>query len=296
MRSVLNNLIGMRSLLITCLILITSLNAVAQSATAFDILSLGRSYSLHSNALGEDRRIHVYLPLGYDSLLAQSYDVIYLMDGSLDEDFLHITGIVQYLNFPWIEGRAPSIVVGIENVDRRRDFTFPTTVAADKEQWPTTGHSFAFITFIASELQPFVAAQFRISDRRIFIGQSLGGLLGAQIYLEKNEIFTDYLLISPSLWWDNGSLLDRYKQLKPVALSSAGNLLIAVGDEGRIMIGNARKLHRLLKKRSPVHSVDCLRIWGYNHGDIGHVAVLKLLQRLQQIDAIKKGRKRNAHF
>jgi uncharacterized protein len=286
----------MRTLVITCLILCTSFNAVAQNAAAFDLISLGRSYTLHSYALGEDRRIHVYLPMGYDTLPAQSYDVIYLMDGSLDEDFIHFTGIVQYLNFPWIEGCAPSIVVGIENVDRRRDFTFPTNVAADKEQWPSTGHSDAFIAFIESELQPFVAAQFRISERRIFIGQSLGGLLGAQIYLEKNEIFTDYLLISPSLWWDDGSLLDRYKQLGPLDLSTAGNLLLAVGDEGRIMVGDARKLKRLLKKRSPAHSIGYLRIRGYGHGDIGHVAAFKLLQKLRQLEANKKGRKRRAYF
>ncbi len=50
----------------------------------------------------------------------------------------------------------PSIVVGISNVDRKRDFTLPTTIQKDKEDFPTTGESAKFISFIEKELQPYI--------------------------------------------------------------------------------------------------------------------------------------------
>lgn len=40
-----------------------------------------------------------------------------------------------------IDAMPKSIVVGIANVDRKRDFTFPTTIKKDKEDFPTTGGS-----------------------------------------------------------------------------------------------------------------------------------------------------------
>jgi hypothetical protein len=42
----------------------------------------------------------------------------------VEEDFFHIAGIVRYNTQPWVERFPRSIVVGIENTNRRRDFTY----------------------------------------------------------------------------------------------------------------------------------------------------------------------------
>ena len=76
-----------------------------------------------------------------------------------------------------------SIVVGIANVDRRRDFTFPTTIEADKKSYPTTGHSDKFIAFIKYELQPNIEKKYKVNTDKTIIGQSLGGLLATEILL-----------------------------------------------------------------------------------------------------------------
>ena len=60
------------------------------------------------------------------------------MDGSKDEDFIHISGIVQFGSFSWINMLPESIVVGIANVDRKRDFTYPSSVEIDKKELPKT--------------------------------------------------------------------------------------------------------------------------------------------------------------
>lgn len=90
-----------------------------------------------------------YLPAGYDADKTAKYAVIYLLDGSADEDFIHVIGLVQFNNFEWIDRVPKSIVVGIATIDRQRDFTFPTT-----------GHSAKFITFLEKELQPLRIKQF----------------------------------------------------------------------------------------------------------------------------------------
>lgn len=85
-------------------------------------LTIGEIKTLKSVVLKEDRTLNIYLPSTYDS--SKSYPVIYVLDGSMNEDFLHITGLVQFFNMTF--GMPDFIVVGIANVDRKRDFTFHT--------------------------------------------------------------------------------------------------------------------------------------------------------------------------
>ncbi|MDB5281176.1 MAG: hypothetical protein JWO06_251, partial [Bacteroidota bacterium] len=82
------------------------------SSTPFILASTS---TIQSNELGETRKLNIYLPEGYSPDSATTYPVIYLLDGSANEDFIHIVGIVQFLN---MIGTLPkSIVVGIANVD-----------------------------------------------------------------------------------------------------------------------------------------------------------------------------------
>lgn len=170
---------------------------------------LGVIDEIQSVELAEKRILNIYLPEGYEKDGASKYPVIYLLDGSADEDFIHVVGLVQFNNFSWIDRVPKSIVVGIANVDRRRDFTFPTTVEEEKKKFPSTGHSNKFIAFIEKELQPFIEKKYRTNSSKMIIGQSLGGLLATEILFKKPMLFDKYIIISPSLWWDNGSLLEQ---------------------------------------------------------------------------------------
>jgi predicted alpha/beta superfamily hydrolase len=168
-------------------------------------LVIGNTHTLQSVILKENPTLNVYLPHGYDT--SKPYPVIYVLDGSVNEDFLHVTGLVQFFTMTF--NMPESIVVGIANTDRKKDFTHPTTDAGLKKDYPTTGQSAAFIEFIEKELQPFVKSAYKTNETRYIIGQSLGGLLATEILLKKPELFTHYLIVSPSLWWDNESLLNQ---------------------------------------------------------------------------------------
>lgn len=229
---------------------------------------LGHTVSVYSNNLKENRELNIYLPPDYDSSDV-SYPVIYLLDGSKDEDFIHVTGLVNFLNFSWIDLLPKSIIVGISNVDRKRDFTFPTTIGTDKTAYPTTGHSEEFISFIEKELQPFIDLNYRTNKSRSIIGQSLGGLLATEILIKKPELFQTYYIVSPSLWWDKESLLEKIKSDdKRIA-----DVFIGVGDEPKPMLKDARTLNKLLKKNYPLMNVKFNYFKDEDHGTILHTAL-----------------------
>ena len=119
--------------LLAILVSFSATTISAQTKTEEKIFPLGIVRQMHSTVLGEDRTLNIYLPEGYHQ--DSSYSVIYLLDGSADEDFIHVAGLVQFYNFPWVNVLPKSIVVGIANVDRRRDFTFPTAIEKDKKDF-----------------------------------------------------------------------------------------------------------------------------------------------------------------
>lgn len=193
---------------------------------------LGYIETLHSAILGEDRTLNIYLPEGYSDTV--KYPVIYLLDGAADEDFIHVAGLVQFNTFPWINRIPKSIVVGIANTNRKRDFTHPTTIESQKKMIPVNGGSARFIAFIEKELQPFVAQQYHTNNAKTLIGQSLGGLLAAEILFTKPGLFNQYIIISPSLWWNDGALLKGNPEILRPDYATETRIYIGVGKEGSI--------------------------------------------------------------
>ncbi|MBS1942292.1 MAG: alpha/beta hydrolase [Bacteroidetes bacterium] len=235
--------------------------------------NIGEVFTLHSAVLGEQRTLNIALPAGYQDNDTARYPVIFLLDGSATEDFIHVAGGLQFASMDWIAWQQPSILVGIANVDRKRDFTFPTTIAKDKEQFPTTGGSAAFIDFIGKELIPFVDAHFRTSPDRLLIGQSLGGLLATEVLFKQPALFRRYLIVSPSLWWDGGSLLKQPPAFISDPPHAPQRVFIAVGKEGKRMVGDARKLRALVQK-NPVIRVGFDYLPDFDHANILHRAVM----------------------
>ena len=193
---------------------------------------LGVIDEIQSIELSEKRTLNIYLPEGYNEQDTVKYPVIYLLDGSADEDFIHIVGLVQFNNFSWINRVPKTIVVGIANVDRKRDFTYASTIEEEQKRYKTAGKSDKFITFIEKELQPFINKKYKTNASKTIIGQSLGGLLATEILFKKPLLFDKYIIISPSLWWDNGSLLNYKSAILQANFSQKTDIYIGVGKEG----------------------------------------------------------------
>jgi predicted alpha/beta superfamily hydrolase len=275
------------------ILLVFATSIFAQTGKTIQTISskpfiLGVTEEIHSAQLEENRILNIYLPEGYNQEDTTKYPVIYLLDGSADEDFIHVVGLVQFNTFSWINRVPKSIVVGIATVDRKRDFSFPTTIESDRIKYPTTGHSDKFISFIEKELQPYIENKYKTNRSKMLIGQSLGGLLTTEILLKKPQLFNKYLIISPSLWWDNGSLLNQIPAMIPGNLSQKTDIYIGVGKEGptpteipRVMEEDAKqladKLNAMKNKNIQVH-FDYMP--QEDHASIGHQAVFNGLRLL----------------
>jgi uncharacterized protein len=256
---------------------------------------LGVIDEIASKELAEKRVLNIYLPEGYNSDDTIKYPVIYLLDGSADEDFIHIVGLVQFNSFEWVNQVPKSIVVGIATVDRRRYYTFPTSIQEDKKKFPTTGYSDKFMSFIEKELQPFIDTKYRTNKDKTIIGQSLGGLFATEVLIKKPTLFNKYILISPSLWWDNGSLLNQNATILTEGFNQPTDIYIGVGKEGltptkipRVMEVDANLLTEKIKATKSKHvKVFFDYLPQENHATIMHQAVSNSFKFLYPVE-IKK--------
>lgn len=250
-----------------------NMNVLAQSdLQSVRPINIGESFEIYSKELGETRIINVYLPHGFHRDSQLQYHVFYLLDGSIDEDFLHVVGLVQFAAFPWINYIPPSIVVGISNVDRKRDFTFPSTVEKERADFPTTGGSAKFIEFIEKELIPTIERNYPVDTTRTIIGQSLGGLLAVEILSRRPALFHQYIIVSPSLWWSNRELLQNFPSVE-----SKKKIFLAVGDEGSDMVSDCNTFNQVLQ---PMHNTHFEYFQEADHGNILHMAVYDAFQIL----------------
>lgn len=241
----------------------------AQVSSKTDLV-IGDKHLLRSEILGEDRVLNVYLPDDYNDTTA--YDIVYLLDGSMNEDFMHIAGLTQFVHMMY---KMPAtIVVGIGNVDRQRDFTFAPQLEEFSKAVPNGGHSENFISFLEKELIPFIEQKYTCSKERYLIGQSLGGLLATEILLYHTEMFHHYFIVSPSLWWDKERLLEEGKMhLKQKENQISVKVQLYVGKkEPYIMRKDARKLKRLLKRNSN-HSIGFKLMRKEDHATILHNSI-----------------------
>lgn len=277
----------MRKLFGVILLFVVAAGSFAQNSEPRPFV-LGTIEEIESKELGEKRTLNIYLPTDYTLRDSITYNVVYLLDGSADEDFIHVAGLVQFNTFPWINRIPPTIVVGIANIDRRRDFTYPTTIEADKKKFPTTGYSEKFIAFIEKELQPFIEGKYKTGNGKTLIGQSLGGLLATEILFKKPALFDKYIIISPSLWWDDGSLLKLQPDVLKQNFKQKLDLYIGVGKEGfgpgakpRIMENDVKllvqKLRTAKNKNLAIHYEYLPK---ENHATIAHQAIFNAFQLL----------------
>lgn len=220
-------------------------------------ITIGYSVQLQSKELAEERTINIYLPEDYDPKDTVKYPVIYIPDGGMEEDFFHIAGIVRFNTQPWINRFPRSIVVGIENTNRRRDFTFPVKdlgfvekMGFKKEQFPAYGGSGKYIAFLQNKLQPWINSNYKTNGKRTVIGESLAGLLATEILLKHRALFDTYIIMSPSLWWGNGSLLRQASALLEKEKTVRTNVYVGAcnKDEDKRMYEDAISLAELLKK------------------------------------------------
>lgn len=266
-------------------LLLLQLGVQAGSVDKTVPLVIGETFTIDSKILNETRRINVYLPPGYAESPGARLPVLYMPDGGIAEDFLHVAGLVQVS-----VGNAtmrPFLLVGIENTQRRRDMTGPTESEEDKKIAPRVGGSGAFRKFIRDELMPQVRARYRTTDETAIVGESLAGLFVMETFLLEPDLFDTYIAFDPSLWWNSQKLVNEAgERLRARPKLKKSLYFASSGDSGLAEI--AQRLTEVLSKSAPPGLG-----WHYErmpeekHATIYHPAALKAFRAVFKPDARK---------
>ncbi|MFW9908842.1 MAG: alpha/beta hydrolase-fold protein [Candidatus Thorarchaeota archaeon] len=186
---------------------------------------------MKSKILGEDRIVLIRCPKNYE-VTDKKYPVLFLLDAEFF--FQQAVASVEFLSECGYIGTKPipeMIIVGIVNVDRNRDYT-PTFAPKQRGglEFPTSGGADRFLEFLEKELVPMLEEEYRTHPYRILAGWSLGGLLTIHSFMYHSELFSAYLAISPSLWWDEDLYVERAKSLLSQKKVSDKPLIVTIGS------------------------------------------------------------------
>ncbi|MEI2384844.1 alpha/beta hydrolase-fold protein [Breoghania sp. JC706] len=150
------------------------------------------------------------------------YPIIYLLDANADfamlcESMRRVNQRVRYTNID------PAVIVGIGypgtadfEVNRRMlDFTSGPSTDPDVRAEVPVGGADAFAAFIEDDLKPLIARMRAINPaRQILFGHSLGGGFALELLAGRPELFHGWIAVSPSLWWNRETLLEKYAARK----------------------------------------------------------------------------------
>lgn len=241
-------------------------------------LAVGETFTTNSKVLNETRRINVYLPPAYKESPAARLPVMYMPDGGIAEDFLHVAGLVQVSTGN--ETMRPFLLVGIENTERRRDMTGPTENEKDKKIAPRVGGSQLFRRFIRDELMPEIKRRYRTTDERAIVGESLAGLFVVETFLLEPDLFDTYIAFDPSIWWNDGKLVNEAAALLRANPKLNKTLYVAQSSDGYVS-GVAQKFADIIGKNAP-RGVNWHfeRMSDEKHSTIYHPAALRAFRAL----------------
>jgi hypothetical protein len=252
---------------------VDSATAPPKPAASNTPIVIGQSQIFHSKILGEDRTLLISTPEGYEKG-KEVYPVLYLVDG--EEHFHHTTGITTFLSHV---GRAPQmIVVGIVNTadGRERDLT-PTAIKDNA----ATGGGAKFLSYLKDEIAPRIEGAYRTAPYRVIVGHSLGGLFALHALTTSPATFNAYIVMSPSLWWDDKRLLQGAEKAFESQPDLRAFVYLTTGNEGGGMLEGVKAFATILKSKAP-RGVE----WEFkqmereNHGSLPHRSTYDGLERL----------------
>ena len=172
-------------------------------------------FDLKSKSVDETFRIFVAKPFPLEP--DKKYPVIYVLDGN------GLFGMVMETQRMMALGMElpPAYIIGIgyavdngfmETMAKRwRDYTptpggeleAMTKVSLDPTGTVEGGGGSDFLKFLQEELKPLIESNYSVDPNDATIaGISLGGLFPSWVLLNQPETFQRYVIISPSIWWN----------------------------------------------------------------------------------------------
>lgn len=220
---------------------------------------IAQYFTLPSKSTGKSYQVSIYVP---KQVVPQTgYSIIYLLDG-------HLTfPIAQKIANRLLQQKKikPIIIVGIDYQEsdqwitlRAQDYTPPHNLLITDDPLikgeKNGGGAAYFLTFINTELKPFIEQQYPINrEQQALFGHSYGGLFTLYSYFVKQDSFQYYYAASPSIWWDNKVIMQIANQFIHQSITSLSppQLIISVGGLEQTALNNSseERKQKLIKRR-----------------------------------------------
>jgi predicted alpha/beta superfamily hydrolase len=189
----------------------------------------------HSEVLKQDRELIIHLPRNYDP--GKKYDVIYVLDGSSQDQ--HIADKFDSLSL--LSQTPQTIIVGIPNMtgaNRTLQLVPPFMLTDPDKPDSPPGTADTFLSFMESELIPFMAEKYSASGLRLFAGNSRGGLLVMYSLILKPDLFTGRFCFSTPFWRQNNILVSRTSEFLSSKKDLNSFIYMSVGSNETANIRN----------------------------------------------------------
>ena len=245
-------------------------------------------FTISSPALGRKYDIYIKVPYDYSDKENEKkkYPVLYLNDGP--HTFKVASGVTHF------QSMDKAIVVGIAfahgedgQFSRVRDLT-----PEEDKSWKSykTGGAADYLAFIENEVFSFVEKEYRADPKkRILAGHSLGGSFGTWVFLAKPELFSSYILTSPSFWWKNDAIFEteevyasNNKQLKINVFYATGSLETPENGMKEMVKGHQKFVSRLLSRNYIGLNLQDEIVQGTDHYSTFPVGLAKGLRWIYQ--------------
>ncbi len=231
---------------------------------------------------------------------ATGYPVLYALDGN---------SVMRALEGANAAG-APTTQVAVVTIDyadrpnadrSARGYDFLPLATDGRQVAPnnfgaTGGGADALLTLIADVIRPKVEAMLPIdTTRQTLFGHSFGGVFVLHALYTRPELFQRYVAASPSLWWQDGLLMEEAALLEKAPTRAAGKqLMLSVGTRERRRgeteapaPGTLPDAQRLAQRLQPMASRGGLQtsfelLEGMSHGQTLPASLGPALQHTQQ--------------
>lgn len=126
------------------------------------------------------------------------------------------------------------IGIKMEENKRVRDYT-PTAIEGEE-----SGNADDFFTFIGDDLIPELESQEILdsSSQKVILGHSIGGLAECYAFTNHHQIFTDYIILSPSLFWDDFNFFEIEANQRQNISQNEAKIFIGIGQNEDFGITN----------------------------------------------------------
>lgn len=257
------------------LVLLLFLVQITYSQNSEDVV-IAKRIKINSAVLGEERTIVVSTPSGY-AKSKDSYQVLYVIGGGSE-----VIGLVKYISPELIV-----VVIGDEQPGRDMFPSKPKYKRGSQAAKPwykkeddnelsvfrpneKVGEADKYLSFIETELFPFIEKNYRTVPYRICVGHSRAGLCVTHAFLTHTSMFNAYIALSPSLYWDDGlAMKTAEEKLASLDLKHKLFYFEVGGNETPSTIGDAFTFAQIIKNNASADlrwKFECLPNEGHGSG------------------------------